>query len=42
MKKVLIVLAIILSTGIFTGCMEEDVTPADEQGTMERPSDNGL
>ena len=42
MKKVLIILAIILSSGIFSGCMEEDVTPADEHGTMERPSDNGL
>lgn len=42
MKKAFIVLAIILSSGFFTGCMEDDVTPADEQGTMERPSDNGL
>jgi len=42
MKKILIILAIALSTGIFTGCMEEEITPADESGTMEKPSDNGL
>jgi hypothetical protein len=42
MKKLLIVLSFILASGIFTGCAEEDITPADEHGTMEKPSDNGL
>ena len=42
MKKLIIILTIILSSGIFTGCMEEDISPADEHGTMEEPSDNGL
>jgi hypothetical protein len=42
MKKYLIILAIILSSGIYTGCVEEEITPADEHGTMEKPSDNGL
>jgi len=42
MKKLLVVLSIVLLSGFFTGCMEENITPADEHGTMEKPSDNGL
>ena len=42
MKKILIVLALVLSSGIFTGCMEEEVTPLDEVPTSDRPTDNGI
>jgi hypothetical protein len=42
MKKLIIVFCILLSNGLFVGCTEDEVTPADEHGTMEKPSDNGL
>ncbi len=35
MKKILIVLAIVFSTGILAGCADEEVLPADGDGTIE-------
>ena len=35
MKKIIIVLAIAFSAGILTGCVDEEVLPADGDGTVE-------
>ena len=35
MKKIIIVLAIVFSAGILTGCADEEVLPADGDGTIE-------
>ena len=35
MKKIIVVLAIIFSASLLTGCADEDVMPADGDGSVE-------
>jgi len=35
MKKIIIVFAITLCAGLLTGCSDEDVMPADGDGSVE-------
>ena len=42
MKKILIVLVLTITSGLLTGCMEEEVMPLDEVPTSDHPKDNGI
>lgn len=35
MKKIIIVLAVAFSVGVLSGCADEEVMPADGDGTVE-------
>jgi hypothetical protein len=42
MKKIIIAIAIVFASGIFTGCSEEEVSPSRSDGESALPRDGGI
>jgi hypothetical protein len=42
MKKLFIAIFIVIASGIFTGCSEEEVTPSRSDGESEMPIGGGI